>query len=167
MKEDYHIDMSGRIYEKRTIGIACVGATTKHHKGCAVKGNLIKLLEKNIFIGTAKEENAKVYAICIYLLVKDDINNINTLIICNDEHFLYVKEYLLLLLGYPNPPFEIINISELKKKLGRNVKSLADNFAKCYRKRALNKLKWNTGKQLNVIDIDYNIINNYWAILNI
>jgi len=38
MKENFHIDMSGRLYEKGTIGIACVSSKTKKHNGCALKG---------------------------------------------------------------------------------------------------------------------------------
>ena len=43
----FHVDMSGRIYEKRNIGIALVGMETKLHCGCALNGNLIKLVKKS------------------------------------------------------------------------------------------------------------------------
>ena len=163
MKEDYHIDMSGRIYKKKTVGIACVGAQTKTNNGCALKGNLIKFIQKNLCIGSVYEEYAKLYAISIFLLVKGKVKDISTLIICNDEDFNYVKEYLLFLIQQEGDSLlEIISIGDLKKKLGRNVKSLADNFAKCYRKRALNKNKWENGKKLDVINIDYKTIEEYW-----
>jgi len=166
MTEDFHIDMSGRIYKKKTIGIACVGSQTKQHNGCALKSNLIKLIQEKLCAGSIYEEYAKIYAICIYLLIKDKLTRINTLIICNDEEFTYVKEYLLLLINSPNSP-EIISIIDLKKKLGRNVKSMADNFAKCYRKRGLNRNKWLNGKALEIVEVNYNIIKKYWDILKI
>ncbi len=166
MKEDYHIDMSGRIYKEKTIGIACVGTQTKDHNGCALRGNLIKFIQKNLCIGSVYEEYAKLYAICIFLLIKDKIDDISTLIICNDEDFSYVKEYLLFLIQQENDYVpEIISIGDLKKKLGRNVKSLADNFAKCYRKRGLNENKWENGKKLKVINITFELIKDYWSIL--
>ena len=65
----FHVDMSGRIYEKRNIGIALVGMETKLHCGCALNGNLIKLvkkleLDKKVhFVGALTEaELAKAYA---------------------------------------------------------------------------------------------------------
>ena len=48
MKDDFHIDMSGRIYESKTIGIAIVGAKTKINYGCVLKGNLVKFIKKNL-----------------------------------------------------------------------------------------------------------------------
>lgn len=161
MAEDYHIDMSGRIYTQRTIGIACVSTQHKKHNGCVLKGNLIKLIQKNLCLGSIKEEHAKIYAICIYLLIKDKLSEISKLIVCNDEEFCYVKEYLLLLLE-TKPVFEIQSITTLKRVLGRNIQSLADNYAKCYRKRGLNKNKWNKGKELDVVEINYGIISKYW-----
>jgi hypothetical protein len=164
MKEDFHIDMSGRIYKKVTIGIACLGTRSKKHNGCALRSNLIKLIEKTLCVGDISEEHAKIYAICIYLLIKDRINDIETLIICNDEEFTYVKEYLLILLG-ETATFKIISISDLRKMVGRNIKSLADNFAKCYRKRGLNQNKWDNGKHLDVIEVNFEIIKGYWDLL--
>src|SRR3989338_3142517 len=105
MKDDFHIDMSGRIYEEKTIGIALVGTKTKKHQGCAIKGNLIKLIRKELFKGRYFEDPAKLYAICIYLLLKDIREEIETLIICNDEDFEIVKTSLSKLLN--GSPFEI------------------------------------------------------------
>lgn len=52
MTEDYHIDMSGRLYKERNVGVACVNSTTVKHKGCALKGNLIKHIHKNLCVGS-------------------------------------------------------------------------------------------------------------------
>ncbi|MDO8509474.1 MAG: hypothetical protein Q7S27_07400 [Nanoarchaeota archaeon] len=159
-KDNFHVDMSGRIYEGKTIGIAIVGTKTKLNYGCALKGNLIKLIKKELFIKNIFEESAKLYAICIYMLIKEVENKIDTLIICNDEDFKIVKEILLKLLKNNN--FEIINISEFRKRLGRNVGSFADNYARIYRKRALKPKKWPKGKEINVIPITYRLIKRYW-----
>ena len=84
------------------------------------------------------------------------------MVVCNDECFLYVKEYLNLLIREIPNKIKIISITELKEKLGKNVKSLADNFAKHYRKRALKPNKWNNGKRLNVCKITTDMIIEKW-----
>ena len=164
MAEDFHIDMSGRIYKRKTIGIACVGANSRSHNGCALKGNVIKYIQKNLCLGSKKKEYAKLYAICIYFLIEDKKDKIGSLIICNDEEFLYVKKYLIILLGH-NPSFHITSITDLRKKLGKKVGSLADNFAEGYRKRALHRKKWGQGKKLNVVNITYSLMREKWDLL--
>jgi hypothetical protein len=159
-KESFHIDMSGRIYEGKNIGIALVGARTRTHYGCALKGNLIKLIKKRLFGKKIFEDSAKLYSICIYLLIKNVTQNINLLIICNDENFEVVKIILLKLLKNPN--FEIINISEFRKRLGRNIGSLADNYANIYRKRALSPNRWSKGRELNVVPVNFTLIEKHW-----
>jgi len=159
-KDTFHVDMSGRIYENRIMGIALVGVKSKINYGCALKGNLVKSIKKELFKANIYEDSAKLYAICIYLLIKDLKSSIKTLIICNDEHFETVKKALInLLIEYD---FEIINISELRKRLGRNIGSFADNYAKIYRKRALKPNKLTKGKELNVVKISYKTIKKYW-----
>ncbi|HVA82892.1 MAG TPA: hypothetical protein VNF06_01885 [Candidatus Aquilonibacter sp.] len=163
MPEDFHVDMSEKLYKGRNVGIACMGVSSKAHFGCALKGNLIKLIRDRLGKGNIQTEQAKLYAICIYLLIKDHLPEIKRLIICNDEAFNYVKEYLSLLLGDEYPKgFEIINISEFGKALGRRIRSPADNYSKHYRKRALNKSKWEEGIRLNVAEVNYRIIEHEW-----
>src|SRR3989338_1012302 len=163
-KNYFHVDMSGRIYEGKTIGIALVGTETKINYGCALKGNLIKLIKKEFFKKDIFENSAKLYAICIYLLVREVKDNVRTLIICNDEDFDIVKKVLGKLLKDYN--FEIINISEFRKRLGRNVGSLADNYAHIYRRRALKPKRLLKGKPLNIIETTYKIIKQRWEELN-
>ncbi|MDP4039533.1 MAG: hypothetical protein Q8P57_03055 [Candidatus Pacearchaeota archaeon] len=163
-KDNFHVDMSGRIYGNRTIGMALVGTKTKIHYGCVLKGNLLKFIKKNLFKGNIYEDSAKLYAICIYSLVREVKNNIDTLIVCNDENFKIVKKALSDLLG--DYRFEIINITEFRKRLGRNVGSLADNYARIYRRRALKPKRLLKGKQLNIIPITYKIIKLSWEKLN-
>jgi hypothetical protein len=166
MKEDCHIDMSGRIYKRLDIGIACLfGVKSKKHNGCALRGNLIKFIEHTLCIGSIYQEHAKLYAICIYLLIKDKLDEIASLTICNDEDFTYVREYLLFLLGQ-TPRFEIISITELRKRVGRDISSPADNYAKCYRKRGFNPSKWQNGKVLDVVEVSYGIIKESWTKLD-
>ena len=46
MLEDFHIDMSGKLFRRKDVGIACLGIDTKTHNGCAIGGGLIKDLNK-------------------------------------------------------------------------------------------------------------------------
>jgi len=65
-----------------------------------------------------------------------------------------------------NYSFEIINISEFRKRLGRNIGSLADNYARIYRRRALKTNRQIRGKKLNIVDVPFSSIKNYWEELN-
>jgi hypothetical protein len=161
---DFHVDMSGRIYKREIIGIALVGANTKINYGCALKRNFLEFIKKNLFLGNIHEDSARLYAICIYLLIKNVEKNIRTLIICNDENFNVVKKVLNYLLGGFN--FEIINITEFRRRLGRKVGSLADNYAKIYRKRALKANRQIKGKKINVVKVTYKLIKKYWEEIN-
>ena len=76
-KDSFHVDMSGRIYENKTIGIALVGTETKRNYGCALKGNLVMLIKKQLFKKSLFEDSAKPYAICIFLLVREVKDKIN------------------------------------------------------------------------------------------
>lgn len=160
MKEDFHVDMSGRIYEEKNIGIALVSADKKTHCGCALKGNLVKLVRERLFKRNIFEDSAKLYAICISLLVKSVRKNIKTLIICNDEDFEIVRKVLNHLLKPVD--FEIINISEFRKRLGRNIGSLADNYAGIYRRKALKSQRLSKGKNLRIFPITFKLIKQYW-----
>jgi len=158
--EDFHADMSGRIYKNKTIGIAIIGTKTRVHRGCALKGNLIRAVKKELFKENFFEDAAKLYAICIYFILREIKDNIQTLIICNDEDFRVVKKVLLILLG--DVDFKIINISEFRKRLGRKVGSLADNYARIYRRRALKPNRQIQGKKLKVVPVTYKLIKEYW-----
>jgi len=93
-------------------------------------------------------------------LVKNVRRQIKTLIICNDEDFEIVKRVLNKLLSPVD--YKIINITEFRKRLGRNIGSFADNYARIYRKRALKPSRNLKGKKLNIVVVDYKIIKKYW-----
>jgi ribosomal protein L7Ae-like RNA K-turn-binding protein len=160
MEDNFHVDMSGRIYENRTIGIAMVGTETKLSCGCALKGNLIKLLKRKLFSKNIYQDSAKLYAICIFLLIEKLKDQIKSLIICNDEDFESVKTFLQKLLKGFN--IKIISINEFRRELGRNIGSFADNCANIYRKKALKPRRWVKGKELNVVNVTFSIIKQYW-----
>ncbi len=145
----------------KTVGIACVSAESRKHNGCALDEELLRLVKRKLFSDGFRIECAKVYAICIYLLIKDRLAEIDQLIICYDEDFTYVKAYLLILLS-SETTFSIINIRDLRRILQKNISSLADKYANHYRKRALKKRKWIKGSALHVVEVNYDIIERYW-----
>ena len=166
-REDCHIDLSTRFYEKGNTGIAFVGARSRAHKGCGIKPKLKRYIEKHLCVGSIYEDYARLYAICIYFLIKGDLDKIKRLVVCNDEEFTYVKEYLSTLIESDGNQidFEIINITEYRNILGRNVKSLADNRARSYRKRALKPNRWHNGPTINVVSITYEMVHEKWVLI--
>jgi hypothetical protein len=95
------------------------------------------------------------------------LNIFDELIICNDEDFISVKEYLRLLFleipGYQNK--SIKSIYELRNEThNKNIRSYADDVAYSYMRRALkNIVRRQKGTPLNVIRIDYRMIWDKWA----
>lgn len=164
VRDNFHVDMSGRIYEDKDIGIALVGVSTKLNYGCVLKMQLLKKIKQELFGENRYNDSAKLYAICIYLLIERVKDSVSELIVCNDEDFVVVKKTLEALLG--EHCFDIINITEFRKRLGRNVGSFADNYARIYRKKALKPTKYNHGKEINVINISFVKIKQYWEELN-
>jgi hypothetical protein len=162
MIEDYHIDLSGRLFDSRQIGIACMGAISKTHCGCAISKQLKQKIQKDLFRSKQQNDCAKLYAILIFYLIVSRLNEIKRLIICNDADFTLTKKYLQILLKKQDYKFQIINITEFKRALGRNINSPADNFAGHYRKRGLKKSKWENGRKLNVVQINYESIKTEW-----
>jgi len=124
---------------------------------------LKKELERDLGIW---HDYARVYAICIYYLIKDDLNVFDTLIICGDEDFNSVKYYLLLLFS-DNDFYQkkkILSVYKLREITGnKKLKSYADNIANSYRKRVLKNIqKQQTGIPLNPIKINYRMIYDKW-----
>jgi len=117
MKEDFHIDLSNKFYSKRTTGIAFVGTITKINKGCGISERVKRYIEKNLFNSLIHKDRAKLHAIYIYYIIKENLENIKRLIICNDEDFIIVKDSLIRLFKIDGIllNFEIINITEYRE----------------------------------------------------
>lgn len=160
MKEEHHVDLSVKFWKRRATGIACVAVSSKYHVGCALISQLKKGIIRHLFTGHGRRDRARLYAICIYYLIKDITQNIRRLIICNDEYFLDVRQYIgALLVSFD---FDIISLSEYRKEIGRNIKSPADKPAAAYANRALSKSKREKGRALNVVEINYKMVLIKW-----
>ncbi len=164
MTEDFHVDMGGRLHKGTDVGIACVGASSKTHDGCVPKGSLIRLIVRKLCRKDLQKCYAKMYAICIYLLIRDRLFDIERLITCNDENIALVKAYLERLLENKHR-FSIINITEFRESPGRNTKSFADNYSKRYRRRGLNKIRRQDGIELQMVELSFPLIQGYWLLL--
>ena len=161
VKGAIHIDMSGRFHNREKIGIAYVSDMNgEKHKGTAIGGKVIKALVKRY---RTDRDFARLYAICIYFIIRDDIDGFKEIIICNDEDFDSVKRYLYILFG--SKRLSKINIQPIdyyRKVMGKNVKSLADGKAESYRKRGLKIKRWFRGTKLNVVEINFKDICDCW-----
>jgi len=162
-----HIDTSGRFKQKMSSGIAFKMIDTGIHKGCCISNSLKRNLDRDL---EAQEDYARIYAICIYYLIKDSLDEFDTLIICNDEHFLEVKLYLDNLfsedLNYSNKA--ITDLNTLRKIMGDDtIESYAHGIAGIYRKKALLCIqRRQRGIPLNIVDINYQIIYGKWEEIN-
>jgi hypothetical protein len=158
-----HIDMSNRFKQERNTGVAYKMIKTNEHKGLGISNKLKRELDRDL---NASEDYARLYAICIYFLIKDDLNKFDTLIICNDESFLYVKEYLETLFRdikeYSSK--KISSLGKLREITGdKNIRSHADNIAGIYRRKIFQRIqRRQKGVQLNIIEINYKRIVEKW-----
>jgi hypothetical protein len=161
-----HIDTSGKLYENKDTGIAYKIIGTNQHRGLALSRVFKKELEKRL---GAKKDYAKIYAICIYYLIRGDFNKFDVIVICGDEKYQKVKKYLDILFkgnkDYPNK--EIISLYKLREITGKKkLKSYADNLANSYRRRALkSKARQQKGISLNPIRLSFNNIRDKWNYL--
>ncbi len=164
-KRVMHIDTSCKLHENRNTGIAYKIVGSKKHKGLALKRTLKKELDKRLRIS---EDYAKLYAICIYFLINDDFDLFDVLVICGDEPIPKVKNHLKKFFEKDSEYFnkKVMSISELRKLTGNNkLRSYADGVARSYRRRALkNKAKQQEGVNLNIVRINYKIVEDLWKI---
>ena len=162
-KRILHIDTSGKLHEKKKTGISFKVIKSNMHKGLVLSYKLKKELKRDL---DAHHDWARIYAICIYYLIKDELNNFDVVIICGDENYNYTKKYLDLLFNnnllYSNK--EIHSLYELRELTGKKrLKSYANNIAGAYRKRALKTLrKQQEGRELYPIRISYKKIKDKW-----
>ena len=163
-KKIIHIDTSNKLYEKKNTGIAYRIIKTNAHKGIGLSLKLKDELKRDL---NADYDYARLYAICIYFLIKDDLELFDILVICGDEDIWRVKEYLYLLFLHNKKYSEkiIIGIGELREITGnKRLRSYADNAARSYRKRVFRSLnRQQKGLFLNPIKITYKMICEKWA----
>ncbi len=166
-KRVMHIDTSGKLYEKKDTGIAYKIINGEGYKGLTLNIKLKKGLRKSLKV---HKDFPRIYAICIYYLIKDNLDDFDILVICGDEKFSDVKKYIELLFKGENRYLkkEIISLYELREITGnKNLKSYADGIANSYRKRGLKSIsKRQEGIPLNVIDINYKRFKDKWFDIN-
>ena len=158
-KRVMHIDTSCKLYENKDTGIAYKIINTNEHRGLVINKKLKKELKKKFDM---RKDFAKLYSVCIYYLIKDNLNEFDILIICADEKFEKVRDYLDILFKNDKEysKKEIISLVKLREITDdKNLRSAADKIANSYRKRGLKSLKRKQeGILLNTTPINYNKI---------
>ncbi|MDA3836219.1 MAG: hypothetical protein PF542_01215 [Nanoarchaeota archaeon] len=158
-KRVMHIDTSVRFFQRGATGIAFKIVGTGEHKGVVFMSKRKKELK---LLFDLKNNYEKLYAICIYHLIKDSFDLFDTLVICNDEKYLKVRGWLDFFFegncDYGGK--EIISISYLRKITGdKKIRSYADKVANIYRVKGVKSgVRRQRGVGLNMIDLDFNII---------
>lgn len=158
-----HIDTSVKLHKHKNTGIAYKIIGSNKHKGLVIHRKLKKELGRDL---NMQDDYARLYAIMIFVIIKDDLELFDTLVICGDEHVTYVKEYLNLLFDEDSDYFnkKVMSISELRKITGnKKLRSYADGAARSYRRRALKCLaRQQEGVELNPVKINYKLIVSLW-----
>ena len=162
-KRVMHIDTSKRFKQKGNTGIAFKIVETNFHRGLGLSNKLKRELDRDL---NCQEDYAMLYAICIFYLIQNNLDDFDLLIICNDESYVYVKEYLDILFK-DNKYYskkEITSLSKFRKLTGnKNLRSYADNIANTYRRKIfLNKQRRQRGIPLNIVKINYKMIVEKW-----
>jgi hypothetical protein len=161
-KRVMHIDTSSKLCQKDDTGIAYKIIGSNQHKGLGLKLRFKKEVEKKL---NADLDRARLYAICIHKIIKEDLDLFDILVICADEDIDYVKYYLEILFNGDErySTKGIISIFELRQIIGVHVKSYAHGIANSYRQRALKcTARQQTGTPLNVIKITFKEICEKW-----
>ncbi len=86
-----HIDVGRRFYQKGDSGVAFKIIPLNKHKGMALSNKLKKEIKRDFHIDYFY---ARLYTICIYYLIEDELDSFDNLVICNDENYIYVKRTL-------------------------------------------------------------------------
>jgi len=166
-KKVIYVDTSCKLYERKITGIAYKTTKSNLHEGLALSLKLKKELERDLRVN---KDYARVYAICIYYLIKDKFNLFDILVICGDEKFNSVKKHLKLLFNDKKEYLkkEVISIGKLRELTGnKNLRSHADSIANSYRKRTLkSKIRQQKGISLNIIKVNYKMIKEKWLEIN-
>ena len=162
-----HIDISRRFYQLGDSSMAFKIIPSEEHKGLLLSNKLKKELIRDLKIN---QDYPKLSAICIYYLIKENLDIFDNLVICNDESYSNVKSYLDLLFNGNEKYFSknITSLSELRRISGNsNIRSYADGIANTYRRKSSRPLRrQQKGVQLKVIEINYKKIKEKWEELN-
>ena len=161
-----HVDISRRFYQEGNSAIAFRIIPSKKHKGIIILNKLKKELKRNLKV---YENYSKLHAIYIYYLIKDDLDSLDRLILCDDEDYLEVKKYLDLLFK-ENKIYSskfITSLHKFREILGDSkIRSYADNIANIYRRKAPKPLRrQQKGVPLTLIEVNYQKVKEKWDIL--
>ena len=162
-KRIMHIDMSCKFYEKRDSGVAFKILKSGAHKGLVLSNKLKRELDRDIH---AYEDYARLYAICIYTLIENNLDDFDILVVCGDEEFDDVKKYLDMIFR-GNEIYQlkdIISIGELREITGKpKLRSFADRIANIYRRKARKPLyRRQNGISLNIVGLGHRQICEKW-----
>lgn len=158
-----HIDVSRRFYQRGDSSVACKIIPGNSHKGLVISNKLKEELKKNFHID---KNYAKVHAICIYYLIREELDSFDNLVICNDEEYLKVKACLdFLFRGNKRYSSKLItSLGKLREISGDSkIRSYADNTANIYRRKALKPIRRKQrGVSLNLVKVNYRGIKDKW-----
>ena len=154
-----HIYVSRRFYQKGNSGIAFKIIPSQAHKGMVSSNKLKKELKRDFNLD---KKYAQLYAICIYYLIREDLDSFDNLVICNDESYFDVKRYLDILF-LDNEKYLskfITSLSKLREITGdAKIRSYADGIANVYRRKALKPIRRRQkGVLLDIVQINYKMI---------
>lgn len=162
-KKIMHIDMSTRFFQKGVSGVAFKIINSGQHKGIVLNVRLKNKIKEKL----AVECNyPKLYAIFIYYLIYESLDLFDMLVICNDEKYFEVKEWLDVFFNksdiYKNK--EITSISYFRKITNnKNIRSYADKVANIYRNKGCKiGSRQQRGISLNLVKVDFNQIELLW-----
>jgi hypothetical protein len=159
-KRVMHIDTSCKIYENKDTAIAYKIIESKIHKGLVIT----RKIKKGLIKGLGVKNFAKIYAIAIYYLIREDLELFDILVICGDEKFSDVKNFLGILFNGNKIYSEkqVISIGELRIiTANKKLTSYADKISGSYRRRGLKSLKRRQeGVNLNPLKITFKMISD-------
>ena len=154
-----HIDVSRRFYQEGDSGIAFKIIPSQKHKGMVLSNKLKKELIRDFELD---KNYAQLHAVCIYHLIRDELDSFDNLVICNDESYFDVKRYLDILF-LDNEKYLskfITSLSKLREITGdAKIRSYADGIANVYRRKALKPIRRRQkGVLLDIVQINYKMI---------
>lgn len=156
LKATIHTDLSAKFWEKDTTGIAAINIDRSYHKGVALSRGLKSKLDDELNI---RINDSRLLAICIWKIIEGHCQDIDEIIMCADAPYDDVVFYLSQLIPKEHS-IAFTPLTELRKKLGKKIKSLAHGPANSYRRRGLKP--WKKGKQLNTVRLGYREIIELW-----